>query len=342
MKAIDELWVGVHGPMKELITDCEGGIVLSDKTTQYLARKGIKLCPRGKDQHARYVERRGALLRDTIHRIEGQLQEEGIAGIPFESILAEATFCGNAMLTVGGSTPYNALYGRVPKMLPSIDQIESPGEANKPNPGLIAHTHRLREISIQAMVEGSARARLGRALNTRTTISAQRLNLQVGDEVDIYRAPTNKDTSGWEGPAEVIDISRAARGVVSVKHNSRVREVQLAHVRRHLHFWSLLDSEGRPSGSQQTEARSFAYPTTYDNVWSYIRAGAELCRQGSFTHVGCYEHNGEWLITSATRKDPKLMSAVKFFGENHLHLSNIIAARIGRGLKELPPNKGVL
>ena len=34
------------------------------------------------------------------------------------------------------------------------------------------------------------------------------------------------------------------------------------------------------------------------------------------------------------------MSAVKFFGENHLHLSNVIAARIGRGLKELPPIKG--
>ena len=230
MKAIEELWVSVHGPMRELITDSEGGIVLSDKTTQYLARKGIKLCPRGKDQHARYVERRGALLRDTIHRIEGQLQEEGLAGIPFESILSEATFCGNAMLTVGGSTPYNALYGRVPKMLPSIDQIENPGGA-KLNPGLISHTHRLREISIQAMVEGSARARLGRALNTRSTLSAQKLNLQVGDEVDVYRAPTNKDTSGWEGPAEVIDISRASRGVVSVRHNSRVKEVQLSHLR---------------------------------------------------------------------------------------------------------------
>ncbi len=35
-------------------------------------------------------------------------------------------------------------------------------------------------VSVQAMVEGSARARLGRALNTRTTLSAQKLNLQVG------------------------------------------------------------------------------------------------------------------------------------------------------------------
>jgi len=163
--------------MRELITDCEGGIILSDKTKQYLARKGIKLCPRGKDQHARYIERRGALLRDVIHRIEGQLEEEGSTGIPFECILAEATHCGNAMITVGGSTPYNALYGRVPRMLPSIDQIDSPGEVARLNPGLISHTHRLREISIQAMVEGSARARLGRAMNSRTTLSAQRLNL---------------------------------------------------------------------------------------------------------------------------------------------------------------------
>ena len=148
MKTIDDLWVSVHGPMRELITDCEGGIVLSDKTKQHLARKGIKLCPRGKDQHARCIQRRGALLRDIIHRVEGQLEEEGIAGIPFECILAEATFCGNAMITVGGSTPYNALYGRVPRMLRSIDQIDSPGAITQQSPGRIAHTHRLREIRV--------------------------------------------------------------------------------------------------------------------------------------------------------------------------------------------------
>eukprot|EP00974_Lingulodinium_polyedra_P039807 3819518-Lingulodinium_polyedra.AAC.1 len=65
------------------------------------------------------------------------------------------------------------------------------------------------------MVEGSARARLGRTLNARTTMSAQHLNLQVGEEVDFYRQPTSKDVSGWLGPAEVIDTSRAVRGIIS-------------------------------------------------------------------------------------------------------------------------------
>ena len=68
MKAIDTSWVAIHGPPKELITDCEGGIVFSERTTQYLARKGIRLHPRAPAQHARFIERRGALLRDTVHK----------------------------------------------------------------------------------------------------------------------------------------------------------------------------------------------------------------------------------------------------------------------------------
>ena len=162
MKAIDSIWCGIHGPPQELITDGESGIVISKRTTEFLHRKGIKLHPRGKDQHARYAERRGALLRDTIHRVESQLSEEGIAGVPFECILAECVFCGNAMLTVGGSTPYNALYGRVPSILPSINQIEQGGKQTNLSPATFAHANRLREVSVQAMVEGSARARLGR------------------------------------------------------------------------------------------------------------------------------------------------------------------------------------
>ena len=117
------------------------------------------------------------------------------------------------------------MYGRVPSLLPSISQVDAPDETIQPSLGLIRHTHRLRVISIQAMVEGSARARLGRAMNTRTTIAAQRLILRVDEEVDFFRAPTSKDTSGWLGPAEVVDVSRTTRGVVSIKHNTRAMEV---------------------------------------------------------------------------------------------------------------------
>ena len=64
--AIDELWVSTHGAPKELIVDGEAGIARSDYTNQYLARKGVRLHVRGKDQHARFIERRGALEEPTI------------------------------------------------------------------------------------------------------------------------------------------------------------------------------------------------------------------------------------------------------------------------------------
>jgi hypothetical protein len=102
MKGIDTAWISIHGPPKELIGDGESGIVgTAAGVPEYLHRKGVKLHPRAKDQHATYAERRGALLRDAIHRIEGQLKEEGITGLPFECILSEAMFCGKALLTVG-------------------------------------------------------------------------------------------------------------------------------------------------------------------------------------------------------------------------------------------------
>ena len=69
------------------------------------------------------------------------MQEEGLVGVTFESILAECVFCGNAMLTVNGSTPYNAVYGRVPHILPSIEQVEPPTGGGRVSDATLAHTH---------------------------------------------------------------------------------------------------------------------------------------------------------------------------------------------------------
>ena len=126
------------------------------------------------------------MTRDCIHRTETQLEVEGIV-VPFRRTLAECVFCGNALLSINNSTPYNALYGRVPRILPSIDQIAEPDSSREPMPGTIRDAHRLREISVMSMIEGSATARLGRAMNTRTTMAAQHLQLQIGDEVLLAR-----------------------------------------------------------------------------------------------------------------------------------------------------------
>ncbi len=135
--------------------------------------------------------------------------------MPFHSILAESVFSGNSLLSINGSSPYNAVYGKVPQILPGIDQVRPPGDDREPT--TFRHAQRLREASVQAIVEGSARARLSRATNTRTTASSSTLNLQVGEEIDFFRQPGTKDTSGWYGPATVVDVSKAARGVITLR-----------------------------------------------------------------------------------------------------------------------------
>ena len=108
-------------------------------------------------------------FRDVIHRTDAQLKIEGLLDIPFEYRLAEAVFAGNALVTVN-NTPYNAVYGRVPSLLPNMNQTNANGELSDPEsmplPGVLRNSHRLREIAIQQMIEGTARAKLGRALRT--------------------------------------------------------------------------------------------------------------------------------------------------------------------------------
>ena len=69
---------------------------------------------RAPGQHARFIERRGALLRDSLHKIDTQLEHEQIHDIPFPQRLSESVFAGNALISINHATPYQGLYGRVP------------------------------------------------------------------------------------------------------------------------------------------------------------------------------------------------------------------------------------
>eukprot|EP00974_Lingulodinium_polyedra_P010168 976288-Lingulodinium_polyedra.AAC.1 len=55
------------------------------------------------------MERRQALLRDQLHKVDAQLCPEDLQ-VPFKYCLAEAVFAGSFLLPVNGST---LLYGVV-------------------------------------------------------------------------------------------------------------------------------------------------------------------------------------------------------------------------------------
>ena len=111
---------------------------------------------------------------------------------------------------------------------------------------------------------------------------AQRLDLKIGDEVDFYREQSNKDTSGWFGPAQVIDVSRAQRGVVTVRWRSLPLECQLSDLRRHLQFFVYL-------------ASYLGTSTPHNHSWQFLRRYFNTVKPGSFVHIGNVHHDGRWI-----------------------------------------------
>ena len=335
MAALHTTWVSIHGPMRELIMDGETAVAEAFSSSFLLARLGIKLVVRAPNQHARIIERRGALTRDCIHRIDAQLDHEGLTNIPMTYRLAEAVFCSNALVSVNNMSPYNAVYGRVPHLLPDINQPnenEAPSDSSAvPHPGLIRHSQRLREIAVQAMVEGTARARLGRALQTRSLPAGQAAKYELGQLVDYYRKPNSKDISGWIGPATIIDITDLSRGTIGVKFQNNKMNCRLGDVRRHLHFLCLM--------AAPNSAADLPRP-----MWTVLRTIVEQAVEGQPLHIGwslvTQQGQPAWKCTDSTKQYSKELHHLKEFAYRGLQLDDCVAVRAGRGLSHLPALHG--
>ena len=97
--------------MRELFCDGEAGLASSGLAKQYYDRRGIKCVPGAKEQQAALIDRRGAFIRDMIHSVTSQCEDEGLS-IEFKQIFSDFICCGNAMLSINGSTPYTAVTRR--------------------------------------------------------------------------------------------------------------------------------------------------------------------------------------------------------------------------------------
>ena len=127
LTALDVSWVSVFGPMQVLVFDGETGLD-DDESTTFFQLRGITKRTAAPRQHTRIVDRKIQVLRDSVHKIASQLSEEGLQ-VPFRRILAETTFALNALSSVNGLSPYTAVLGRVPSLLPHDDTVTSDAAA---------------------------------------------------------------------------------------------------------------------------------------------------------------------------------------------------------------------
>eukprot|EP00971_Amphidinium_carterae_P298644 5933160-Amphidinium_carterae.1 len=143
-------------------------------------------------QHTRVGDAKAKQLRDLIHKVGGQLHVDGVV-TPFERVVSECVFASNALTQVGGSSPYQAVLGRTPELLPapSVDA----GDVDVPATSV--GIHRTREIALQQMIEQSARDRILHARRAHTRVSGEQLELAIGQEVDFWRDNSDRDAGGW-------------------------------------------------------------------------------------------------------------------------------------------------
>ena len=313
LDALYGLWVGLHGPMENFHIDGESGLN-SDRAKAQLKRDGITLRPRAPGQHARFVERYGALLRACMHLCEEQCKREGVT-ISLEMLIAQALFAGNAMTSVGNATPYQCVYGRQPAMLPPI---EPPGDAAGDSADGRKEA-RVREIAIQSIIQASSLARTRRAASTRTSSSGQGL-YEPGDLVDWHRPPASKDESGWRGPAQVVRNVPSDGGVI-IKSNGRELPCRYQDVRH-----TLLVAHTFLTGL-------FTTPNSAaDVVIDFINSLAA----GTVKTFGMIlDRSGAMKMTAATRQEPRLVAALSFVTRNHLMIDNVVAVRLAHGARRL-------
>ena len=157
--------------MSELVSDREGALA-SDEGALWAEHWHVLLKFKPVGAHAQIAERHHEILRDMLHKLNSQLTHENIK-IPKDLLVAECSYVKNAMISINGESPYQAVLGRFQQLLLEVEQVNQAAMQDEIGqlPGTSRHITRMREIAIQCIVESTAKSRLQIAARTKPRAS---------------------------------------------------------------------------------------------------------------------------------------------------------------------------
>ena len=301
--------------------DGERGLTIAAEAQDFFRTQGIQVRPRAPGQHARYIERRGAILRHAMHCIEEQLEREGIVAT-FPELLAQAVFAGNALISYNGATPYNARFGTQPAVLPDIHAPHADSLLmNGRDP------HRVRAVALQRIIESTAQARVRRALRAATSAPGEVHNYLPGDLVDFWRQPRSKDAHAWHGPARVVR-NQPERGQVIIRWQNGDLYCKYADVRRFLDFAGLVFATGH--------CMAVLEPGPKAQVLEILETYYRHLGTSHLETFGYWMQDGKWRVTAATHKHKRVALAADYALRNLFHIDRAFAVRMGKGIQRFP------
>ena len=301
-------WISMFGPPCKITSDQEGAFS-SPEAAAALEARGIKLHLLAKEQHASIVERHHAILRRQLHVLDEQATAEGLK-VSFDALLADAVFAKNALFSMGGSSPFEAVFGRTPPLLGVVDAEAGDNPDDR-------DCDRLRQLAIDSMVQATAENKMRRADRGKTRMPGELLDLKVGDAVEFYRKASTKDAHSWFGPATVTDLTSVLDGQIGIKWQGRLMLCRVQDVRRALLFWC------------------FMTMLPADSPVAYLCAAAEDAR-GDSIRLGWFRSKESWLACEANKRFPRVLLAGLHVGSCALNLSGVVSFRYGSCLQSLP------
>ena len=188
LSTLQKTWFKMFGPPRVIVIDQEGGLSGPEAAAWFEARD-VTLELRAKNQHADMAERHNEVLRRQIHLLDTNATKEGLR-VSFGALLAEAVFAKNILFNMGGASPYEAVFGRIPPLITVVSH-ESPDFIDDRD------ADRLRHLAIQSMTQASAEMKARRANATKTRRAGELLGLEAGDLVDFWRRASSKDLECW-------------------------------------------------------------------------------------------------------------------------------------------------
>ena len=175
------------------------------------------------------------------------------------------------------------------------------------------------------MVEATARHRLERAAKSHTRPAAQERQFAVGDMVDFFRPPGQKDLPGWRGSAKVCDLTSLEHGNVGVMWQGRhllCRPQDLRHSMFHMSFLRCSDES------------IITHPLqTLIHTVSGLPSNTTLL-------IGWIQHTDKWVLSRATYQHYQTYKACLALARQVMYDRKIVSIRLAHDVPSLPPLRG--
>lgn len=318
--------MGFLGPPDEMLSDKEGALK-SKEAKPWLKRRGTSLELVPKQTHFGSVEKRGDLMKTTMHILQAAAEAEGIT-LEVSELQSEAQFSLNGTLEYGGFSPVQTTFGR------SADWSRTLLEDKNELDGPFTKAFRVRCLAGCAAREAVYRQRVHAAGKSR----AKKVAMDVfpeGTRGEVFKREVTdgKDIPGWKGPVVIIGPERS--GSIKFRWESTGKEDSAPP-----HLLRLFGYKAQFFVGAEETAERWTYPlgVEADSGLNKLMALAESQGYSKFcTHGSMVTSSGELVQTTETVVTKfEMAKAARVYAHEALGMAYVQGVRAWRGVRKVP------